>query len=479
MSSVGYRFFLRLQQITFLLIVFFLPTQLGLHFWPDYAYIMGRRIDYLSPTLFFTDTLIIILIIENIALSFFSGSTTFYRNKLIVSKRPITSYFTYWSRRWRVVVFFLSIIAGIWFSSRPPLGLITLLKILELSVFALIASRLFRKKNIQKMLVLVFASSMLIQSLLGVGQFLLQGSLGSLLYFLGERSFVSQTPGIAVASLGGALLLRPYGTLPHPNVLAGYLLIGVLIVVFSVKRYKSTLKKSYLYVSLCLSLIAIMLTMSRSVIVVGAILATYFLILKLNHLMDVGKSKKAVQVESVLFLFLKAHIGKIWWMIVLGVMGIVMPFLLVPNLVLRFFEFSFIDESFVQRVDLFKSAAYMFWSHPVLGVGIGNFLVVLPSYISLYKTPLQPVHNIYLLILTETGIVGFTLIALMTKNLYIKLKSLIKTHPEMILMFWAVMLLGVFDHYFLTLQQGRLLLALIIGMIIALDQSFRTPSREI
>ena len=46
------------------LIVFFLPSQLGLHFWPSFSRAAGIRLDYLSPTLYFVDLLLLVFVIS-------------------------------------------------------------------------------------------------------------------------------------------------------------------------------------------------------------------------------------------------------------------------------------------------------------------------------------------------------------------------------------------------------------------------------
>ena len=48
-----------IHRIFFFLLIVFLPTQLGLHFWPEWSYVLGRRIDFLSSTLFITDILLV------------------------------------------------------------------------------------------------------------------------------------------------------------------------------------------------------------------------------------------------------------------------------------------------------------------------------------------------------------------------------------------------------------------------------------
>ena len=46
------------EKILLFLTILFLPTQLGKHFWPQFSYIYSLRVDYLSPTLYFWDILV-------------------------------------------------------------------------------------------------------------------------------------------------------------------------------------------------------------------------------------------------------------------------------------------------------------------------------------------------------------------------------------------------------------------------------------
>jgi len=62
-------FFKKTFSILFKLIIFFLPTQLGLHFWPNFAFIRGVRFDYFAPTVYFTDVLLFLLIVNFILIS--------------------------------------------------------------------------------------------------------------------------------------------------------------------------------------------------------------------------------------------------------------------------------------------------------------------------------------------------------------------------------------------------------------------------
>jgi len=386
-----------------------LPTQLGLHFWPNYSYVYGLRIDYLSPTLYFTDVLIILLFL-----------TTFLKKGT-------------WKLNPLFVLFFAILLIGVLYAKNWQVGVYGTAKFLEIFYLAYYFSEKIIKINA---LIFPLVLSSLFESFLAIAQFLNKGSLGSILYFLGERSFNGQTPGIANASIAGNLILRPYGTFSHPNVLAGFLLIVISLILFR----KDKLNLFY-GISLAISSIALLVTLSRTTILLLAIMV--FL--------------------KIVFIYKKRLHQRKFLLSLFTVMIVILYFVFLSPFSLRFLGSSLGDISVTQRESLANAAFAMFLKNPLFGVGVNNFLVNLPIFISQQTTVLiQPVHNIYLLILAETGITGFLLslavIILAYKNIYNKKNLLIS------ILFFEVLFLGLFDHYFLTLQQGQLLTALIVGL---------------
>jgi len=126
------------------------------------------------------------------------------------------------------------------------------------------------------------------------------------------------------------------------------------------------------------------------------------------------------------------------------------------------FQPSLSDESVVRRITLNNIAISLWQQSPVVGIGLGNFLVALPqSAAGRQINFLQPVHNIYLLLLSETGLLGLclfiTAIWLRVKNMirHIHVRQLSSTHI-FFLSFCGVLIAGFVDHYPLTLQQGQL-----------------------
>ncbi len=198
-----------IKKIVFTLILLFLPTQLGRHFWFDFTYVLGQRVDYLSPTIHLTDVFIAILFLLEIKeiLRFFKKNLI----PLLLSCSFIILLSLFW----------------IYFQSQP-FGLL-LYKWIKLFEFLFLV--FWIKKNVRvKEVLFPLSLGVLGESLLAWLEFFNQRSLG--FWILGERTFNTATPGIALANWQGRLMLRPYATFPHPNVLAGYTLIILILNLF-------------------------------------------------------------------------------------------------------------------------------------------------------------------------------------------------------------------------------------------------------
>ncbi len=412
------------EKLLFYLLILFLPTQLGKHFWPSFSSIMGIRIDYLSPTLYFTDVLILLLLIFWLKKHFQIAAL----KDQLVNNKDVGIYLSY-------ISFLLFII----FSSPEILrGLYFFLKFLELSFLAFYIAGNIREKIHTQRIAVLLAIGVIFESLLALFQFAKQGSVGGVFYFLGERLFALGTAGIANASLDGELVLRPYGTFPHPNVLAGYLVVALTFIVFSFVNKEKPWLRMLFFTSFVIGTFALLFSMSRIAIVLWMAFLSIALL---------ARVRKKIHMIALALIVIGLFLG---------------TYALFPNLVYRFSQTSLREESLQQRNELIHSAAIMIDERTKFGVGLGNFLPVLgaiqkPLSFGLY---LQPVHNILLLVAAETGVVGFIfftgfLVATLMKS---------RKHLSLFLMILSVVVLGFFDHYFLTLQQGQLLLALVVGL---------------
>lgn len=360
---------------------------------------------------------------------------------------PISGFLTFLKHYAILAAFLFYLMISVFLSKSPSLGLWAMLKFLEFIFFAFYILRKVKREKDFLGISLIFSVGVIFESLLSIIQYLNQRSINGVFYFFGERFFNSQTPGIANATLGGELILRPYGTFPHPNVLAGYLTIAMVIVISNFHSARENLKKTIYIFALILGSAALILTMSRIAIIL------WLSVLCLRATVYFGnffkKSRIKLAITCLVFFFF-----------VLSVLNF-------TPLRLRFLETNFTNESFVLRGQLIKTSFSMFKSSPVFGVGPNNFLVNLPFF---QKTTsnifyLQPVHNIYLLVLAETGFFGllFFLLILFRAFKKSKMKPIFRRTSLKLQLLFIVVFLGFFDHYFLTVQQGQLLFAFVLG----------------
>jgi len=404
----------RPHEILFWFLILLLPVQLGKHFWPDFSLVFGIRIDYLSPTIYLTDILVLLLLllwgIERLRNSKFKIAKSKYPFKILKRFLFPSSVFCF-------------LLLNSLLSQNPGAALYKLAKIVEFFLLGLyVAKNNSSITNYQLPITLALSYS----SLISIAQFFKQASLGGVFWFLGERSFNIQTPGIALGELSGRLFLRPYGTFSHPNSLAGFLLISLILI--------SLITKIFRYLALILGVAVLILSFSRAVWLAGALAGLW--------LAARGLWKRKVKKGNLLL-----AIGCLMITILVGLS-----------------LFGVNEKPTQERIQLIKSSLEMIKSNPISGVGLNNFIVRLPEYWQSGQTRLlQPVHNIYLLILTETGLVGF-LIFLWFLVLTFK-RLLCYRIATLLIALSVILLLGLFDHYWFTLQQNQLLLAIVLGLV--------------
>ncbi|OGE43899.1 hypothetical protein A3B45_02620 [Candidatus Daviesbacteria bacterium RIFCSPLOWO2_01_FULL_39_12] len=407
----------RLEKILLFLTILFLPTQLGRHFWPDFSFIYSLKIDYLSPTIYFWDLLVGILLIKGwsrINLTALNLLLAFLLSQLI-ALIPATS------------------------PTNIGVGLVRFEQYLVAGLFGVyLASLNFAK--IKSVIFWALTLAILGQSFLALAQFVKGETLG--FWILGERTFSISTPAIAKFDFYGTQFLRPYATFPHPNVLAAFLVLSVALC-FALRAKKELFLFS---TTAFLGIVALVLTVSRVAIAVGVVSAFVLL-------------------------------PKRWFIWILLVVILASPFLY-PRFAA---VLNFDNLTLLRREELSKLALQIWAQSPLFGVGLNNFilssaesLVVGPGRF------LQPVHNIFLLSLAETGVLGLLgLLGLIGYSIFrlINQGSILKT-KHFALMWVVIIFLGMFDHYFLTLPQGYRMLFLIWGLSLSTISSKITTNAK-
>ena len=395
---------MKLHQRFFLLLIFLLPVQLGFHFWPASAYVFGLRIDYLSFAIYLTDVLLFLTLVT----FFIEEKKTFNFKAKVFLKR-----------NWKVLVFCLFLFINCLLSADRFSSFFKLFKLFEFFLLFLYVSKAKLEKQITARLFLYSCSYV---SLIGIIQFFKKASIGGVFWWLGERSFTISTPGIAKMSFTGELFLRPYSILPHPNVLAGFLLVSFLLFLSLTKKI------SFNLFSLALIVPCFVFTASRSAFL-GLFAVFCFFVFK-----RLGFKKTAFFVLLIL----------------------------IAGLFLIDLKPLFESTAFLQRIQLARISLNMFLDNPFSGVGLNNFIPSLSDYFqknnSFYL--FQPVHNLFLLVLSETGLIG--LIGFIF-GLGLALKKSLK-NVFLFLGLVVIVITGFFDHYWLTLQQPMILFSVAVGL---------------
>lgn len=419
-----------LERSLAVLFLFLLPTQLALHFWPKSSFVHGIRVDFLSPAVYLTDVIFFLLFLTSLV----RGVLFSFKTKANNTNRNINLSHIIESSQFLLLLLFLSffIFANIFYSASPTLSFYKWFKFLELYLVVLYFSK-------QKVVSLVLFTktifcSIVAFSLIGILQFIIKGTVGGALYFLGERNFTASTPGIALVNIFGREFMRSYSVFSHPNSLAGFLGSSLLFIFLS----GSLKKKPLSFFGVLIVVSCFILTFSLSSYL-GIFLAFSLILFYQN---------KRFFTQFVKLLFLLFIVASL-------LLPIASPWM-VSNI-------GGLEQSTRQRLDLAYISGQMIEKNFLLGQGLGTFIVGIPAFrgLSTYSWILQPVHNIYLLVFAETGILGLMFFVYFLHK--VLLNALKKENLLLLIPIFFILFTGLFDHYSLTLQQNSFLFAIFIG----------------
>lgn len=404
-----------LEKFLLFITVLLIPTQLALHFWPEFSLVFGIRIDYLAPTIYLSDILIVVLLSFWVSFDF----------------KFIKSFFT--NNRKLLLPMFLFMLINSFFSFNTFITAIKWIKIWEVFLLALYVSRRVDVVGYQ-VLEKAILFSLSVISLIGVIQFFIGHTIGGYLYYLGERTFSVLTPGIALVAINGVDYLRSYSVFPHPNALAGYIGVSVLLLL-----NLGAGSRKYFSIFLVLIFTCFVLTFSLSS-VVGLVVCLLFWMVR---------EKKD--------LLAKVMTGTFFVTVVISLlMPLISKMLTTTNCVL--------PKNVTERLSLAVSSGLLVSNHFLFGSGLNTFIPSLQNLNINVNSPilLQPVHNIFLLVFSETGVVGLLVAVAL---LYIASRKTIfdkEIYLSMAIIY--VVISGFFDHYWITIQQNILMLSVLVGV---------------
>lgn len=430
-------FFFQLSVWTLRLFLVCFPFQIRALFYTEPFYLTGNFNAYRSIFIYLSDILLLITLIS-------------FGLHCFINKKPIHFGNHKITFIWGLLV--LSLGMSILFAENKTLSFLLWLRWLEgLGLYLIILNQVLSFKNCLHW----FFGGIALQSAIAVGQFIHQASLG--LHFLGEPELGQTIAGVAKLEFSQLKIVRPYGTFAHPNILAGslFLALGFSMLDKKIISKKFRFLKNF---SLVLSCLAFLLTFSRSAFLAALVTAGVYLFIRQR------KTFKNISIAAILVI-VAATVTTLFWK---------------ENPLYKLL-FSSHGEALEERLTYIVISLKMFLAHP-FGVGLGHFTFAMQDYTTEKLSPwlFQPVHNILLLVLNEGGIIAALLLLLLlvahlrtlTKILkYFKPFSgtesnTIKKKAGLFLALTAgLVVIGLFDHYFVTSPSGQTLLFLFGGLL--------------
>jgi len=330
-------------------------------------------------------------------------------------------------------------------------------------LFAIGLFYLIQKINFSRVkLAVIITISAGIQGFLAIFQFLTQSVWGS--KWFGIDSQTARELGASVVEFGLERWLRAYGSLPHPNILGGLLVLSLIAVVYLTAKIEYKYHRLFLVASVSLIIPAIIFTYSRATWIGFAIVfITGFIYLRL-------KFSSRAEPSSVLLEKQKFSQGLWLYGLILIIMFTVATWPIIRTRLNIGPSARLEMQSNTERISNAKQALEIFKNHWLLGSGIGNYTYELQSkYPDLKSWQIQPAHNTYLLVLAELGVVGFIIVSLLHSLIVIPIITR-KKRPLLLLGLTVLFILLFFDHYFWTLPTGLYIWFLVLGLALKQDR---------
>lgn len=329
-------------------------------------------------------------------------------------------------------------------------GLYFSLRTLSIAVAVLIMTILLNRRSLI-ILLSGLAVGAGLQALIAIIQFAIQSDLG--LVFLHESPLGVGIDGVAkVYGQNSEKYIRGYGLFPHPNILGTYLLGGLVSALVLMKREWSRRWQRIVYIGLGMVIVAGLVVSFSRVAWLGFVLVV------------MGGAFYWMQFEKH-----RQYLKKI---VVIGLVGGVLSLILLQSTpVMERVNFSHYAEGDSLRQFYNSHTWNAIENSFVLGLGPGNNVPGSLGGLQLVQWGYQPAHNIFLILLSEYGIASLSLVILIVGSIRVYWDLYRSLRLYIVLGTLYIVVLFSLDHYLLTLQQGRLVLALVSAVLFSVTQA--------
>ena len=359
-----------------------------------------------------------------------------------------------------------------------------------------------------------------IQSLIGIWQFIVQRSIS--LLWLKESIISPDIPGVAKIIINGEKYIRAYGLFPHPNILGGFLLFSIIMTLlyirlfhacpvscstpaplivprlprglfhveqflrgetiftgwnnfYGVKQsdvadtpYENRSGMAVVYLALLVQGLALILTFSKSAIL-GLLIALIYLYVPRGTIFTRWNNLYGVEQ------FVRGRIFHPRWNNIKRAL-LAIAIIVLALVIAKPDYYSFFVKSLNERVLYLNVSRETILEHPLIGIGNGQLVANMEtnSQQTLELWQFQPVHNVFLLIWSELGIIGLILFIYWLYKVFrscpIKCSTCLIGRQAWNNYYIAVttgfIFIMLFDHYLWDIQQGSFLLWMALGFII-------------
>ena len=287
-----------------------------------------------------------------------------------------------------------------------------------------------------KMMAWPLAAAGTAQAVLAVWQFFTQQVIAN--KWLGMAAHSSFALGDGVVENASGRWLRAYGSFSHPNALGGFLVLAIFCCIWLYLNSSKPWQRLSAWSGLLIASAGLFFTFSRSAwLGLGIGLMISLIIV-------------AIREKDFLKPLIKSVAGVLLVMVALTIISQPMVMSRVS------IDGRLEDISISQRQQYLSQAGEVISGHWLSGVGMGNYIPALQSLDSGHPDwYYQPVHNIYVLVSAELGIVG--LLVFISLCSCVLVMAWRRGNYIILGLFIAFLVIGFFDHYLWTLWPGVLM----------------------
>ncbi|HNV97024.1 MAG TPA: O-antigen ligase family protein [bacterium] len=401
--------------------IFFITLQTRYIF--SYLTLGSKQFEYGKLSIYFTDIIFLVIFLLFI----------FFKIKEIKNIRS-NKYFYF------IYLFFIICTISYFFAENTEIYFYSLFRIFECITIVYILQ--FIKIDWRKVFY-IFIVSVILHSIFGYFQFFNQEIKAN--KYLGISSQIASSGGVSVLENNYGRFLRVYGGFSHPNIFAGFLAISIifLIILFLNNLFNDKYKKIFFWTSLLFLFQVLILTFSRS-----GFLALFMCLL---FLLVYSIIKKDFKIMLPMF-------------VIICLFSLINMFVFKDLISPRIEQLNRLEQKSISDRSLLSDQAHqIIESNWISGVGLGNYIPYVYKNINsnLNIWDYQPVHNVYLLIFSELGILG--LISYILIFVYLIFSKIKEKKYLLMLPILIILIINFFDHYFWTSWSGLIMSFLILN----------------